>query len=380
MPMRKALLLLLALSVALLTGCWDRRELEERTSLVAIGIDRVKGKKELYKVSVQIPIPIKIAGREGQGGGGSESAVKVMSVSGRSVSDALNNLQKRLNQRIFIGHTRVLAISEEVAREGMAEILDGFRRAPEMRRLLWPIVVKGEASDLLKINPKLVQIPVMYIMELIESGAKAGMIPDQSLNNFFVETSTQSLETYLNYVEAYKDEIIWKGLAVFRDQKMAGVLDDVQSWVLLQLREKMRGGDVVIPLPERKDDFITFRPHFVKSKLKILEQKGQYEAVYHVTLQGDIIETTVSPNVIEEKYNIEKLQDLVRGEMDKRAAKLLKQLQKDFKIDVLKLGMALRAHHYRDYWVKHDWEKEFPPFKIRILYTIKIRRFGMEMK
>jgi spore germination protein KC len=379
MPMRKALLIFLVLSVALLSGCWSRRELDERNSLLAIGIDRVKGKTELYKVSVQIPIPNKIAGRQGQGGGGGESAVKVMSATGRSIGDALNNLQKRLNQRVFIGHLRVLAISEEVAREGMEQVMDGFRRDPQIRRLLWPIIVKGSASDLLEIKPKLVQIPVVYIMELIESGSKTGMIPDQSLGNYFVETSTQSLQTYLNYVEAYQDEISWKGLAVIHGQKMVGALNDIQSGVLLQVREKMPGGDVVIPLPGKKDEFFTFRPHFVKSKLKVSEQGSQHEAVYHVTLQGDIIETTVPANYKKEEY-IEKLQELVRGEMEKRAAKLLQQLQKELKTDVLKLGMALRAHHYWEYWVKHDWEKDFPTFKIKILYTIKIRRLGMEMK
>jgi hypothetical protein len=31
----------------------------------------------------------------------------------------LSNIQKRLNQQLFMGHTRVVAISEEIAREGL---------------------------------------------------------------------------------------------------------------------------------------------------------------------------------------------------------------------------------------------------------------------
>jgi spore germination protein KC len=385
MPMRNRMirfLILLFISVCvLLAGCWDRRELEERTSVLALAIDRAKEKEELYRVTVQIPIPIKIAGSGGQGGGSSEDAVKVMSVTGRSVADAINNIQQRLNQQIFLGHTRVLAISEEVARKGMGGVIDSFRRDPQIRRLLWPIVVKGEAARLLEIKPGLTQIPVVYLMDLIESGSKMGMIPDQTLGDYFNQTSNSALQPYLNYVEASENEVKWKGLAVFREQKMMGVLDPVHSWVLLQLRDKDSGGDIVIPLSDDKTGYLTFRPHFVSTKVKVEHKHGVpggHEAIYVCEVQGDVVETTVRPKVKEKEF-IREVQKLVKQEMEKRAAKLLHQLQKEFRSDILKLGLTLRAHHYWEYWKKHNWEEEFPTFKIKVVYNIKLRRLGMEM-
>jgi len=369
---------LLLMAVLLLTGCWDRRELEERVSILAIGIDRVPENKHLLKISVQIPIPIKIAGSGGQGGGSSESAVQIMYVTGRSMGDAWNKLQERLNQRIFLGHTRIVAISEEVAREGLQGILDSFRRDPQIRRLLWPIVVKGEASRLLEIRPKMVQIPAVYLMELIENGTKTGMFADQTLGNFFIETSNRALNPYLNYVSVEENEVNWKGLAVFRDYKMAGILEDMPAWVVLQIGEKKRGGDIIVPLSKGKG-YATFRPHFVQTKLEILHQRNRHAAVYRVELQGDIVETTVESDVKQGDY-VQEMQRLVKEEMQKRAARTIRRLQQDFRSDILKLGQALRAYHYRDYWVKHDWHKEFPDFPVRVEYLVKIRRLGMEMK
>lgn len=378
---KRFLLVICAFSI-LFAGCWDRRELEERISVVAIGIDRVKGKKTLYKISVQIPIPIKIAGSGGQGGGSSESAVKVVSVTGLTVTDAVNKLQERLNQRIFLGHTRILAISEEVARGGLEGILDAFRRDPTIRRLLWPVVVKGEAESLLIANPKLVQIPVVYIMDLIESGAKTGIIPDQTLGDYFIQDSNVAMQPYLNYVTATKDEVAWKGIAVFRKNKMVGVLDEIQSWVLLQLRLEERGGDVVIPMPKPHKGFVTFRTHFVRTRLKI-EQKGGvrggHVAHYFCKLQGDIIETT-SPPQFKENILIPEMQKIVEKEMEKRAAKLVRQAQEAFRSDILQLGLTLKAHHYRDYWEKHNFERDFPELQIKVTYDVRIRRLGMEMK
>jgi spore germination protein KC len=362
--------------LSLLTGCWDRRELEERTSILAFAIDMAEGREDLYRVTVQIPIPIKIAGSSGQGGGSSEDAVKIMSVTGRTITDAANNLQLRLNQKLFLGHTRVLAVSEEVARKGIGDVMDAFRREPQIRRLMWPIVVKGEAATLLKIKPQLSQIPVVFLMDLIESGAKMGTIPDQTLGDYFNQTSNKSMEPYLNYVQASETEVRWKGVAVFRGHKMVGALNDIQSWSLLQLRDEDRGGDVIIPLPDTENGFVTFRPRFVKSKLDL---KGSHGAAFYCELQGDIVEVTEDLNVPPEKF-IKEMQVLVKKEMEQRANKLLRQLQKDFNSDIMKLGLALRAHHYRDYWEKHDWKKDFKNFPIRVVYTIKIRRLGMEMQ
>ncbi|WP_409177938.1 Ger(x)C family spore germination protein [Brevibacillus fortis] len=370
--------ILLFICMCLLTGCWDRRELEERASVLAIAIDQAEEDENLYKMTVQIPIPIKIAGSSGQGGGSNADAVKIMSVTGRTVTDASNNLQMRLNQRLFLGHTRVLALSEEVAREGIQDIMDGFRREPQIRRLLWPIVVKGKASTLLEVKPGLEQIPVVFLMGLIENGMKLGRIPDQTLGDYFNQTSNATMEPFLNYVEASKNEVSWKGVAVFRGHKMVGKLDRVQSWTLINLRNEKPGGDIVIPLPNTKNGYVSFRPHFVKTKLRIHGQDA-FSATYHCELQGDIVELTEDLKIPAEQFIVQ-MQALIKREMENRAKKLLLQLQKHYNSDILKLGLTLRAKHYQEYWETHDWKKDFRDFPVRVKYTIKLRRLGMEMQ
>lgn len=372
--------------MCLLTGCWDRRELEERASVLAIAIDQAEENENLYKITVQIPIPIKIAGSSGQGGGSNADAVKIMSVTGRTVTDASNNLQMRLNQRLFLGHTRVLALSEEIAKEGIQDIMDGFRREPQIRRLLWPIVVKGKASTLLEVKPGLEQIPVVFLMGLIENGMKLGRIPDQTLGDYFNQTSNVTMEPFLNYVEASKKEVSWKGVAVFRGHKMVGILNRVQSWALIQLRNEKPGGDIVIALPNTKNGYVSFRPHFAKKKLMIQEQgntksKGSesFSATYHCELQGDIVELTEDLKIPPEQFIVQ-MQALIKKEMEERAKKLLLQLQKQYNSDILKLGLTLRAKHYHEYWKKHNWKEDFRDFPIRVTYTIKLRRLGMEMQ
>ncbi|QDS35290.1 Ger(x)C family spore germination protein [Brevibacillus brevis] len=367
---------LLIFCTILLTGCWDRRELEERASVLAIAIDQDEKDEKLYKMTVQIPIPIKIAGSSGKGGGSGADAVKIMSVTGRTVTDASNNLQMRLNQRLFLGHTRVLALSEEIARKGIQDIMDSFRREPQIRRLLWPIVVKGKASTLLEIKPRIEPIPVVFLMGLIENGMKLGRIPDQTLGDYFNQTSNLTMEPFLNYVEASKDEVSWKGVAVFRGHKMMGILDHLQTWALIQLRNEKPGGDIVIALPKTKNGYVVFRPHFAHKKVTIHDD---FSATFHCELQGDIVELTEDLHISPEQF-VTQMQTLIKKEMEKRSKKLLQQLQKQYNSDILKLGLALRARHYQDYWKTHDWKEDFRDFPVRVTYTIKLRRLGMEMQ
>lgn len=373
---------LLLACMFILTGCWDRRELEERTSFLAIAIDTAKDNPELYKITVQIPIPIKISGSGGSGGGKAGESVRIMSSTGKTILDAANNMQKRLNQRIFLGHARVVAISEEIAREGLRDITDGFRRDPQMRRLLWPIVVKGEASELLRIQPKLAQIPIVYVMDMLESGTRTQIMPDQTLGNFYIRTSSSHMQPYLNYVEVANNEVIWKGTAVFQEDKMVGILPDIQTWVLMQLTENEHGGDILVPIKGTKDKFLTVHPKLVTTKIKAVNDpnaRGGHRVTYLCKVQGDVVETTFQPSFKDED-NIEIYQKIVKEELEQRAKKLLTLLQKQYKTDVLNLGSVMRAHHYRDFWVMHNWKEDFPKMPISVEYDVRIRRLGMEMQ
>ncbi|MGO1528966.1 Ger(x)C family spore germination protein, partial [Senegalia sp. (in: firmicutes)] len=53
------LLLIIIISINLITGCWDKRELSELSIASAIGIDRVEDE---YLVSVQIINPSEVTG------------------------------------------------------------------------------------------------------------------------------------------------------------------------------------------------------------------------------------------------------------------------------------------------------------------------------
>lgn len=122
--MRRCCAALLILS--LLTGCWDRMELEERAVVLGISVDtagpeaaqqedeisHLRGKypvppQDMIRVSVQIALPGQIPLGPGEGGGGtggkSEDTVWVLDVVGHTLDDALMSLQQQISGRLFSG-------------------------------------------------------------------------------------------------------------------------------------------------------------------------------------------------------------------------------------------------------------------------------------
>ncbi|WP_018132007.1 Ger(x)C family spore germination protein [Effusibacillus pohliae] len=372
------ILLVCVLAGSFLTGCWDRRDLENRTSVIAIAIDRNEEIPELVDVTIQIPIPIKIVGAGGGGstGEGGQDAVKVLSGSGRTLNEAVQNIQKRLNQQLFYGHTRVIVMSETVAETDISNLIDVVRRSPQVRRLQWPIVVQGRASKILEVDPKLEQIPMMFIKEMIESGTRQGTIPDISLGEMFIALSDTSVQPLLNYIKLTDHGVRWAGAAVFLGSKMVGKMTEPHVWALMNLREAKRGGDVLVPCPDDPTRFMTFHPRNVSTKVKI-EHHGQIHATYHVRVEGDIQESECNLDFNNEAV-INRVQAATQKVLEQRANGMIDFLQNNVRSDVLGLGFQVRAHH-PEIWRQVDWDKEFPTVRIDVKYHVNLRRFGMSM-
>lgn len=363
--------------LTLLTGCWDQREIEERTSVVAIGIDSVEGDPMLIEVSVQVPIPLKIAGSGGGAGGGGDP-VKIFSATGRTPIEAFTNLQKQANQKLFYGHTRIIAIGEDLARVGVNSVMDTFRRDPQIRRLLWPLIVKGKASDLLRIKPEVEQIPTVYIMSMIENGVKTGQIPDMNLGKFYISLSSKSRQPYLNYVEARKDDIKWSGVAVFRRDKMVGTLNESEAWMMMRIREEKVGGPIVFSYQEDPEKLVSFDMNTIQTDERFSYEDGRVHAAFKVFVEGDLIGKTFATD-FSDLNEIKDLEGYAELFLEKETKKMVYRLQKEYTADILGIGNKLKAYH-PDIWSRIRWPEDFAEAVITVIYDVKLRRTGMEMQ
>lgn len=372
-----ALFLVLLLAGMFLTGCWDRRDIEQRSLVSAIGID--KGAAGDYLISIQVPIPNQIAGSTGTGGGGGGEAYRVITSTGDTLMEGLNNLQKRTNQMIFVGHTRVIAISEEVARENMASIIDGLRRKSSFRRLLWPIVVHGEARNLLTFSPKLEQLPTVFVMDQLKTSSKLGILPKLSLGDMYIAMSKTTEEPIAYYAHVSKEDIQLDQLAVFRGNRMVGHLNAHEIIPLIHIRNQRNGPDVTVPIDPEKNVFVTFHPKKTKTRINTRFEEGKPSFQIRIRMDGSITEST-HKEIINPVRWMNEVEQATAAYYEKLAKKTLQKLQKEYQADILRLGTLFRGR-YPEAWKKIDcWQTLFSNAEIQVAYDVRIRQTGLEKR
>lgn len=358
----------------LLTGCWDRRELDERSLITAVALDTAP---EGYKLSFMIPIPIKIAGSGGGGTGeGGQDVVQIFSSTGTTISEAFGKIRREVNQEPFFGYTVLLLLGEDVLQTGIEKDLDVFRRYPQMRRRLIPAVVKGRADEVLHANPKLEQIPSNYIYLLLDNGISQGWMADVTLGDLFANLSDPSRNGVVNMLDIKNDVVRWIGLAVLKGDRMVGRLSDVESVPAIQLRDQKAGNFIEVPCPGGKGSFV-FRALRVNPKVKIdNKEKIRIKSTVHVI--GEIIENGCKNNLSDQKELV-KFSSSVKKLYEQVARNLLHKMQKELKSDIFFYGERIRALHPQ-LWREIDWKTTFPKVKVEVEYQVEIRRYGMESR
>jgi spore germination protein KC len=229
----------LALCLALgVSGCWSRRELEDLSFVLALGVDEASHGKVRLVIQAALPSRLSAGGKgEGGGGGGGSGAtgpVWIATTEGPTVFAALRDLEKRASDRVFLAHARVLLISEQVGKSGIGPLLDYAYREPQIRETVDLVVTPEPPEDVLKAIPSQEKIPVLYLNNLLEHARLHGTSAPLDLLGYRVYHSLPGAAVALPRLRLYRppgakpedkpSEFILDGLAVFRQDRLVGYL------------------------------------------------------------------------------------------------------------------------------------------------------------
>lgn len=401
------LLLVVLIVVPVLTGCWDRLEIEERAVVLGISVDLAKpeaAKEEsdvshlmgafpvpdqrLLRVAVQIALPGRIPlgpGEGGGGGGGSEATVWVIDVVGHTLDDALMNLQQQVSGRLFFGHLRVIVVSEALARQGMQNLNDYLRRNPEVRRMAWMMISKGSALEVMKAAPKLERVPSLYLMSTLDNAVKMGKFPVNYMGMFWSNTAKKGQEAFLPYVDIRKEQNIQvKGMSIFRNDKMIGSTTpfDIASYMGIKGLNPA-GYRGFVQIGNNPAQTVTIYATSRRSTIKASIRNGK--PYFKVSIFTEIsMEEKISEQFSVDNSDILKeIEDNNRKALKKACEHLIEKTQKDHS-DIFGFGEYVRAK-LPYYWnkkviTKEAWQEMYSNVDVEIAVSTRIRRVGMKAK
>jgi len=371
---------LLIVCLLLLPGCWDRKEINDVAFVVGTAIDLEDGG---YRSTMQIPLVGQMGGPQGGGGGTSGSkAWHAESAYGRTIRDSTEAEQDHLSRLLHFSHRRVLIVGEALARQGVLPVFDPIFRIPQNRLSSFPVVAMGEAKNVLVADAPIEKTPAEMIRELSQMATHDPINLRIFLYSLLTEgidpiaPAVRKVSTATNLKKEQKTTIELAGIAVFKHDKLATVLEDRAATGLLLAMGQARSPTIDVTLPGMKRRAAILQVTSSKSKMKPTLKNGRIEVDISLTATAMLAENMTDYDLTDYRRRA-----ALEREAERRIAQLVEDavaaLQKN-KADALGFGDAVHRR-YRNHWarVRGRWEEtEFQNVKVTIKPQVHIEHDG----
>jgi spore germination protein KC len=373
------MLLISGMTMILLTGCWNRVEINDIAIVTAIGLDLVED--DQLRLTLQVAVPSKLV--TGGTGGSSGKSTIVISETGATVSEAYRNIQGKLSRRIFFSQSRVLLIGEDLAKKGVFHIVDFHTRYAEPRINSFIMFTKGKASKIINSMPKFESVSAEEMRELAKMGLKVyvrdflNMLLTEGIEPFASQFTLKPLEVSTKNKSGETQAV--SGIAVFKGDKLVGWMDEVETRGLLWIRNEIKTGVITIKIPEEKGGG-NISMEIVRGETNIVPilKQGELKLDVDVVTELSVIENDSKVNLHETKV-IEEIQTNAEEEISKRIEMIIEKVQKEYESDIFGFGQKVYKKYPKEWnaHYKENWEKEFAQTKVTIHSKAFVRRIGL---
>lgn len=368
------------LCMPLLSGCWDRIEINDLALITATAID--KAADGSVAVSVQVFSPLALNASNQSGGSSSSTPITIVrQAKGVNIADAVSKIQSKLSRRLFFGHCKIYIFGEQIAKEGIADLTDFFSRHPEPRNRALIFVSKGEAIKVLQLIPPMERYSSEVLREMTKQhiSVTVTLIQLQQMLRGKANTALLPLIDILPPVQEGKksDTIPYLvGSALFEQGKMIGTITERGTRGIMWLRNEMKMSAVTVKARNVKG-FITLNPIRERTKLEPEIRNGKWTMKVHIKTGGDVIENGTRLNLANPKW-IKLLEDALREDIKTRIKMTLEQVQKQMKVDVLGFAEEFARKYPKEFKEEEErWKEVFSKIEVDIHVDASIKRTGL---
>lgn len=350
----------------LLTGCWDYSPLETKFVVTTIGIDQ--SEKDSNRISVTAL------------GITYQSPNETVSADGHSITDALNNIQTRMDKKIALSHVQAVLFAESIAGQSISPYLDVFYRDPQMRSDAHFFVVKGKAADFLDEQRLSYPLDGSFIQSIFtHSETVMGEHTYDIQNVLFTNEANESHFTIPTIAyDAGQKMLEWDGLALFKNGSMIGELGKRQSIGLLMLSGNLQrtvytfGG---LSIGDESSRATTIRLFTKQSKVRWLGKKDP-TLRFELEFFDEVVELDpwIRKKITAQQF--EKLEDELERDIEELLREVLQILQKEHKLEVLGLRNQARLK-WSDRYSKEKWNEQFAKFKTDVDVRVQVEQTGL---
>lgn len=383
----KVLFIVVTMLFFFLTGCWGSNEIDTLAINMAIGIDK---SEEGYNISSQIINPRVIAVGENT----NESPIVLFEKEGADMDEAILKMTSKSSRKIFNLHLKMLVIGEEVARDGIKDIIEYFLRNNEYRTDFYIVIAKDmNAKDILKVLSPIELIPAIDMYESLELSGEslastrpvkilelANDIISEGKNAFLTgikidtkeEIISDSIETLQKSSNIKK--LTYHGTGVLKEDKLIGWLNDEESKGLNYITGNV--DKTALHLSSEDSFKIAYQVVRANSKITVDLIDGEPRINVRVNILANVKNVLDYIDLTDMK-SVEILVGVAEKKIKELCEDAVIKVQNEFQTDVLGFGNTI-YRRYPKVWkeLKNDWDSKFSKLDVNIDVNVKINQLG----
>lgn len=365
-------------------------EINEISVVAGMAID--KGGKAKYKLSLEVINAVEL-GPKPTGG---SSPFFVYSMEGDDIPELIKKFNTVFTRRLILSHIQAIVISEELAEEGVDEMLDFLTREREIRDDFNIVIAKGsEAKDILSVNYLLQKSSSLKLnTQLATLQREYGGDPGVRLYDFSEAIRSKGKEAILDIVEikgesekgkeltnmqlSIPDAIVTvAGAGIFLDGTLVGQfsIQDTRNYSIIMNR--LQTTNYSIPCSET--GFLGVRVARAETDVNITYPEDRPVIKVEAGLESFLNSSTCKDD-LSQIATYEKFEKKINEHIEKQIFQTIQKAQKK-KSDVFGFGEKMFVQRHQQYKkIEDEWPEEFAKADIKVKVKAQLRRAGLEKK
>lgn len=348
------------------------------SAVMGMAIDKLPG-DEPISITVEV-VNTKAQGTIDESTGKSSGSVYEES-KGKSLYDAIENLTNISPAKISFAHNGIVILSKELCESGISDVMDYLHRDREFRTTNWLLVSDNSAKEIIESNSPNEDITSIGLYNLMLQLEKNNTIVPVDINDYTAKINRVSMSGYIPVAYIDKSEgssfntVKIDKMAIFKENKLAGILSEGDSKTLMWLSGGRAGHMVVYPLETEKSNK-NMAVDVVKKSAKIIPQIKNNRIKIKIDCTGYGIVREIG-NMYLDPETIKKIEGSTEQELKKKLSSLIDKSQ-NLNTDFIGFSEKIYNNNPKLWFsIRNNWDSIYPNLEYEVNFNVKINNTGI---
>lgn len=354
-----------------LCSCYDYLDIDKKTIITAVGVDKIEDK---YKFIAEYPQirSVKLSENNVSNIKGKETAL--ISGSGKNFDEARKDIDNKLPFPAFLGAVKAVILSKDIAKDDIMPYLNRINNIYDYRKTVLIVLSREPAEDILNLKPKNDASIGFMIDNLINQLSSSGYAKYVTSGEIIQNLNSEYSCGFLPYIGIEDNSVKYIGIAVFKKGKYVGYININECQAVNYIISKKPKGVITIKSMKNNKNIISIESSLSKKSIKTKYENRKIVIDINLKLKSQLLyEYYIEP--IDEKFK-QTLEKEISNEIKKQLLCAIKKSQEDFNADFFNFYKYFRTQNFKTF-KEINYDEEYKNAIINVNVENKIIGLGL---